>query len=170
MPIRGGQFNSSPATDDCPAGQVVVGYTLGLDVGNGLVGQLTTMCGIPSINANCELVASPGATLPTRGSQSDIPYVRQCPANQVVVGSRTRSGDLIDQLSVGCARLTLTPVGSTYQVSIGAVTWLMPVGGMGGVPSEDLCPADLVATGNLDWSDTWVNAFALHCSTPVLAP
>jgi hypothetical protein len=174
MPTRGDANAGFPADDDCPAGQAVIGYTIYPDIGNGLVGKLQTLCGTVSIMPSptaCDIVISNAATtLPLRGMQSDGPVNRRCPSDQVEVGARTRFGALIDQLSVGCARLTLVRAGSTFQVSIGAITWLTPVGGTGGTSAEDVCPAGQVATGNLIRSDTWINAFALDCSSPALVP
>jgi hypothetical protein len=170
--LRGMQTNLNPATDVCPPDQLVMGYWLDPDIGNGLVGKLSTLCGIVSIDATrCSVTVSPGATLPVHGTQtSNAPVTQLCPSNEVVVGIRARSGADIDQAAFGCAPLTLVPSGSSYQLSWGAVSWFNPVGGSGGVASEDECPVGQVAIGSYTNSSIWIEAFALVCATPELRP
>ena len=80
-------------------------------------------------------------------------------------------GGVADQLSVGCARLNLVPVGSNYEVDIGAITWLAAVGSStGGSPAEDSCPAGSIVTGDLIRADVWINGLALHCAPLALVP
>jgi hypothetical protein len=136
------------------------------------VGKLQVLCGTISIApATCEVAISAGTTLPLRGTTSDQPPVTEvCPANQMVVAIRSQSGLLLDQLAAGCAPLTLSPAGSAYQATVGPITWLMPVGGTGGSAYSDTCPANQIASGAFIRSGVWIDAIALVCSTPALAP
>jgi hypothetical protein len=62
-------------------------------------------------------------------------------------------------------------VGATYQLSLGPVTWLMPVGSStGGTAAEDDCPAGRWATGNPLRSSVWIDAYSLDCAAPTLVP
>jgi hypothetical protein len=170
-PLHGDADGGVPAVDDCPAGQVVVGYDVYEDVGNDLIGKLATRCGILSVSQpNCEIVVSDGATLPARGRQWNTQILHRCPTDQMMVGARMRTGSALDQISIGCAPLILTAQGATYQISFGSITWLPPIGGTGGMPAEELCPTGQVVTGSVTWSDVWVNAIAFDCSTPALVP
>jgi hypothetical protein len=171
--VFGGQ-GGGLTKDVCPAGQVLIGAVLfeARSPPPSVVGQMEVLCGTVSIlQTGCQPIVTPGAMLPLRGGNSDQrPVTLTCPANQVVVAIQGHSGLLLDELAFGCAPLALTKVGPTYQASIGAVTWLSPVGGKGGSPYQESCPAAKIAIGGDVHSGSWIDAFGLFCSNPILVP
>jgi hypothetical protein len=87
-----------------------------------------------------------------------------------VVAIEGRSGSLLDQLNVGCAPVGLASVASSYQLTVGAVTWLVAVGGTGGGAFSRSCPPGQVVTGSDIHAGLDVDAFGIFCSAPVLLP
>jgi hypothetical protein len=171
-PLRGGN-SGSPYSDSCPAGEVVVGFILSQNSSPpATVGEMTVICGAISIKqANCEINIGPGATLPTRGATANTPPVtQQCPPNQMVVAIQGASGSYLVRLGAGCAPLTLSRVGSTYQATVGSITWFSPEGGSGGTSFVDPCPTGQIANGAFTRSGLFMDAADLICSTPVLSP
>jgi hypothetical protein len=66
-----------------------------------------------------------------------------CPANHAVVGMEGRSGEVIDALAIKCAPLSM---GSDGRIVVGSATSTVgPVGGVGGAPWSEMCPAGKVA-------------------------
>jgi hypothetical protein len=169
----GGQ-GGKPATDMCPAGQVLIGYVVyeSASPAPSVVGKLRGLCGVVSVDsANCQVTISAGAMLPLHGAFSDMPPVTlSCPANQMVVGITGRAGANLDQIGFGCAPLLLSKVVATYQTSVGATTWLSTVGGPGGNAYQRVCPAGQVSTGADVHAGQVIDAFGLYCSAPVLVP
>jgi hypothetical protein len=88
----------------------------------------------------------------------------------VLVGVRGRSGQFMDQIAFGCAALTLSKVGTSYQATVGAVSWLAADGGTGGGAFTSPCPAGQVSPGSAIHASTVLNAFSLFCATPILLP
>jgi hypothetical protein len=164
--------NSTVYTDICPAGQVVVGYVLyeSVNPSPDSIGRIQTLCGTVAITGSpCRVAISPGATLPLRGRFSDRPPVTQrCPPDQMVVAFRGRAAAEVIGLAFGCASLVLSS--SAPQTSIGPVTWFPTVGGPSGTPFTDGCPNGDVATGSDVYSQYYIDAFGLYCSTPVITP
>jgi hypothetical protein len=158
--------------DSCPTGQVVVGYWLDPDTGNNLVGKIATRCGTLSVDTvACRITIGPGASLPTRGiASSNTPVTLLCPSDQMVVGLKSRSGSFLDQVEFGCAALNLSLVGSTYQLTVGAITWLTPLGGNGGSAAQDTCPSNQVVTGTHTEEGGLLTSIALLCSRPTPVP
>ena len=163
--------------DSCPADRAVIGYTLYPAPTFEWVFQIQTLCGTLFITrgqTDCPIAITSSVTLPLRGlSYNTQPVVQQCPSDQMVVAVRGRSGDYLDQLAFGCAPLTLTSVGLTFQPTLGAITWLPPLGGAGGSAFEDGCTAGSVATGSN--ISTWNGngdfvTFGMLCSAPVVVP
>jgi hypothetical protein len=166
--------NSTVYTDICPNGQVVVGYVLydSVNPSPESIGRIQTLCGTVAITGSpCRVTISPGATMPLRGRFSDRPPVTQrCPPDQMVVAFRGRSSGEVIQIAFGCASLTLSPGPLGPQTSIGPVTWFPPVGGPSGTPFTDGCSGGDVATGSDIYSQYYIDAFGLYCSTPVVTP
>jgi len=172
-PLRGGS-GGSQYTDACPAGQVVVGFMLVVHSTPppAILGEIQVICGTISISpTNCEVAISSGDTLPLRGSRVDQPPVTEmCPPNQMVVAIQGGSGNYLDRAGAGCAPLMISRVGQGSRATVGAITWLSVVGGMGGVAFNDPCPADQVASGAFIQSAIWVDAMNIICSAPAIAP
>jgi hypothetical protein len=171
--VHGGP-GGAPRSYLCPSGQVAIGYTLYEDTGvfGGVVAGLAAVCGKISVaQASCQLTVAPSTTFPLDGTTGSAgPFSSICPANQVVAAIQGRSGALVDQLSVGCATLTLTKVGSSYQATVGTITWIPPIGGTGGSPFTGNCPTGQVATGTDVHSGFELDALGLLCAKPVLVP
>jgi hypothetical protein len=168
-----GGLGGSPHPRLCPAGQVVIGYSMFEDKGTfDVVSGLVAVCGAVSvISGACQLAVAPGMTFPLDGTTGkNGTFTRICPANQVAVAIEGRSGALLDQLSLGCAPVALAKVGLNYQLTVGAVTWLAAVGGTGGAAYSQSCPAGQVMTGSDIHAGADIDAFGIFCSTPVLLP
>src|SRR5579859_667035 len=172
-PLRGGSGGTA-YTDACPTGQVVVGFMLVVHSSPppAILGEIQVICGTISISpANCQVTISPGDTLPLRGSDVDQPPVTEmCPPDQMVVAIQGGSGNYVDRAGAGCAPLLISRVGQAYQATVGAVTWLSVVGGLGGVAFSDPCPTDQVVSGAFIQSGLWVDALSIICSAPAIAP
>jgi hypothetical protein len=161
-------------TDTCPSGQAVVGYQGFLtapSVGLTLVGGIQAICGalVVSESPPYALTTGPGVTLPLRGTSQTSPWTQMCPSDQIVVAFDGNSGVALDQVTFLCAPWSASSgvVGAT--LSMGAQVALPPVGGDGGMPFQDSCPAGQLAIGSTLRSGQWVDAFGLVCGTPVLA-
>jgi hypothetical protein len=171
--------NGPTSTDVCPDGQALVGYALSSvtpsNFTTALVSKIDPSCGTISVVSNqsdCRIVLSPGDSLPTRGSHANgPPTVQNCPADQVVVAFKGRSGRDTDQLGFGCAPLEVIKVGTSFRISVGAVTFLGTVGGSGGSSFQDACPSGQVAIGNKTSEENgFIGSFGLVCATPTLTP
>ncbi len=172
--VRYGDIGGTYHPRLCPAGQVAIGFNVfeRANPAPAVVSGLVAICGRISISPSTCQVTIPSATnYPLDGTSGDSGTVnRRCPADTMVVTVRGRSGQFMDQIGFGCAPLTLSKVGSSYQANVGAVTSLPAVGGTGGGAYTSPCPAGQVATGSAIHADTVLNAFSLFCATPILLP
>jgi hypothetical protein len=164
-----GSLDAGTAYDDpCPEGQAVVGYAGNLSVpamGTPRHGQIQARCGAPNLSDGGPYVVTvgPGDTLPLRGDAGTIGWESSCPADEVVVGFVGRNGWLLDELSLRCAPLVVT--GPPYDVAVGKVSQVAPVGGDGGAPfPETFCAPNEIATVSRVRAGTDVAAFGLACS------
>lgn len=159
------QGNASGGTrydDDCPAGQVLVGFNGYTD---GWIFALEPVCGVPSLSGSIDVVVGAGAILPQRGSSASNMWTRTCGADQMVVGYSGRAGVLLDQLVLRCAPLEVSEAGGVFSVSVETVGDLPSVGGTGGSPFGPIdCGPGSVATGvNIRAGDS-VDALGLGCN------
>jgi hypothetical protein len=83
----------------------------------------------------------------------------------MVVGFDVRAGVFIDQLTFRCAPLTIGGGPDTYTLTLGAVTSIDPIGGMGGVIFPQInCMTGGVAVGSVLRAGTAIDAFGLACA------
>ena len=163
-----GNVNLGAAFDDpCPAGQALVGFSGVLKTNTHAA--LKGLCGVPNLNVLGDgfvIKVGAGTALPQRGGAGDTPWVRTCPADQVLVGFSGRASASIDQLTLSCAPLVVSeaPDGG-FSVGLGAATPLMAVGGAGGVAfMQTDCPMGQVGGVQRLRANTLITAFGLGCS------
>jgi hypothetical protein len=159
-------------TDNCPAEEVVIGYSGAVDTrAPASIGRIQTRCGSLSITkgASCQVTITPTAPLPTRGTTGTVAFEQLCPANQVVVEFHGQSSLVLDRVGFTCAPLTITRAGASYNLSLGATTTTTEAGGTGGSDFTEPCPTGQIARGTNTVTYTgFVNAFGIICGTPAL--
>ncbi len=142
-----------PFTDRCATGQALVGFhgvtTMRSTIS--VVGQVIGHCGALKIGTpradGYAINSTTGVLLPARGADSTgVHWTVLCPTNQFVVGLAARAGNLLDQLALQCAPMTLVATDTGWAGRTGAVMVGDAVGGTGGVPLTALCPDGQVAT------------------------
>ncbi len=158
--------------DACPDDGPVIGYRGYVDTRDpASIGRIGAICGQLSVSpSGCQIAVSTGTTLPMRGQYGDVAFTQTCPADQVVVGFRGRSGYLLDQVGFICAPLVVSTGATGFKLSIGTTTALTPAGGTGGDAFQDGCPAGQIARGSnvTIFVEGIVDAFGLMCGTPSL--
>ena len=93
------------------------------------------------------------------GGQGGEPFQRVCPRNQAVVGFRGRAGSYLDRLQIACQAFT------DSGHPIGPVTWLAPVGGIGGGPFGPLrCTANGAVQSLSGRGGFYVDSLGLQCT------
>jgi hypothetical protein len=167
--LQVGGSGGQPFTEDCPAGQVLVGYA-GAQTGQGYIGRIQATCGLVQISsATLAVTISAGATLLQHGNANGMPWTITCPADQAIVGFGGRSGAYVDQLAFRCAPLSISGQPGSYSITIGNVTALAPVGGTGGSPfPERLCAEGHVGVSHFGREGLDLDAFGILCQRPVL--
>ena len=161
---QNGSVGGGTATDDaCPPGEVVIGLR---GAAGGWITQLGVVCGaVALVDGQIIGVSVRESTeLPIRGLLSGSMFDSICPAGEVVVGVRGRSGALIDQLVLSCAPLSVVDDGVSLSLELGASSEQPPVGGSGGTAFDATeCPPGAVATiGRIRAGDS-IDAFGLTC-------
>jgi hypothetical protein len=163
----------SEFTDACQPGQVLVSFTgtwggtyMGLE---SLQGTCATIGISASAPYQVTLTAN-GSTLGPYGEVSPQTLDGPCPDGQVVVGFEGRSGDWVDQLTFHCAPLTITDMGGSYKVEVGAANPIsMPIGPDTGSPFSSIdCDAGKIAVGIVGRSGAAIDAIGLTCATPTV--
>jgi hypothetical protein len=144
------------ATDVCPSGQALVGYSgaatmiTGPDGPTAVVAQVVAHCGIIHVeslpSAGYAVGASTGVALTARGMDTATHWELRCPADQFVVGLAVRAGTALDQLASQCAPVSLVANSGIWNGQVGTPTSLGPVGGDGGKALSGACPAGQIAT------------------------
>jgi hypothetical protein len=179
--LRGGEGGVA-YLDVCPSDQALIGYVGSLqDIGTRAtpvhaVGSLQGLCGALELAADGVLRVTTVDALPERGEPdaarrlSDLE--QRCPADHVVVGVDGRAGLAIDQVAFVCARIRAAASGrdggSPFEHADGAV--LAASGGDGGSAFSERCPPGALARGHHVNAGRWIDAFALSCAWPELAP
>jgi hypothetical protein len=171
---------SEMAVDECPAGHVLTGLRGRLRAAYN--GPVQGVCRELGLLAG-PLAVTTGATieLPPHGDvlAGDTVWSRDCPDGQMIVGVDGRAGAIIDRLVFRCAPLAVTAA-APYVVSVGAVTTLEPVGGIGGaVFTPTVCAAGQVGRGLSTYFNgdpgfgldrVYLDGIALVCATPEVVP
>lgn len=161
--------------DDCPAGQVLIGFS-----GNALAAsatldavnrQVAARCGVVQI-IGTTVTIKPGAALPVRGMAGTTAWTRTCPADQVVVGFSGRSGSYVDQLVFICAPLTAASSAVGAALTPGATTTaLAAIGGNGGSAFAAIkCATGQLGAGSLVREGDFMDAFSIVCGKATIAP
>ncbi|HEY0137128.1 MAG TPA: hypothetical protein VGB85_23755, partial [Nannocystis sp.] len=152
--------------DNCPAGQVLIGFTGSLKAG--AHAAIKGVCAVPMLAVQDDafvIKTGPGAALPQRGGLGDTPWMRVCPADHVLVGFSGSAGTGVNQLTFSCAPLVVSEGVGAFTIGVGPATQLMVVGAVGGMPfMPTSCPIGQVAGAQRLRAGTVVNAFGLGCS------
>ncbi len=160
-----------PFTQSCAANEVVIGYAGTVDAPDSSMTQLRSFratCASLSVSGDTTFVVHTIAkeTLPEVGTMpGPVAKSAACAADQIVVGFRGRSGSDVDDIVFRCAPLTISGSSPNFTLSIGPVSELPPLGGLGGNPFNPIdCPAGQVAVGDEGRAAFTINAFGLLCA------
>jgi hypothetical protein len=122
------------------------------------------ICGIATvIGSGSAATASitESGKLATLGNTNGSPWVRRCPANQVLVGFEGTAAGWMGTIGFRCASMLPAADGS---FTVGPVTTLPIAGAPSGSPFPTTdCPAGQVAIGEHLRSSTWLDGFGLIC-------
>jgi hypothetical protein len=167
--VQGNVGASSPFTDDCPAGQVPIGFHAELGAS---VDGLAVVCGTVSIDPITLAVTvgdatttKSGTTLTLRGSTNATQAESRCPANTMLVAFSGNAGQLIDRVDMQCAGLTATGAFPNLSVTVDTPVAGDGFGGNGGAPfGATSCAAGEVARGLTIEAGNSVTALGLRCA------
>jgi hypothetical protein len=164
-------FGPSEFTDDCPAGQVPIGFHVEINQFGGWVDGLSIVCGTIVVDpVTLAVTIGSGTTLGLRGSTTGIEAEPRCPANTMLVAFSGNAGAFVDRVDMQCAGLTATGTLQNLSVTVDTPVAGDGFGGTGGNPfGTTSCAAGEVARGlTLQTDNTSVTALGLRCS--VVAP
>jgi hypothetical protein len=168
-------MSGTPFTQSCATNEVLIGYEGTVDAPDSSMTQLRTFratCAALSVSGDATFAVHTTAkeTLPEVGTmRGPVAKAAVCPADQIVVGFRGRSGSDIDQIVLRCAPLVISGSSPSFTLSVGPVSELSPLGGAGGNPFDSIdCPAGQVAAGDEGRAAFTLNAFGLLCAAPSL--
>jgi hypothetical protein len=136
------------------------------------IDQLGEHCGVPAVVENrssapfsYSLAISPGAMAAARGGTGGSAFDIRCPSGEIVVSLQGRSGSVVDQIAIVCARFDAvgSAPGSGFLIDeVGSrIARPATAGGTGGSPFMLDCPVGY-ATGRLNGSH---GTFVLGMST-----
>ncbi|MFO0610761.1 MAG: hypothetical protein U0324_46800 [Polyangiales bacterium] len=112
----------APTTDDCPAGEVVVGVTGHADK---TIYRMGLLCA-----PRAQVIAGNNAvttTLPERGTAVGPRFIRSCPTGMAMSAMHGRVGSSLEQMRVVCRDLGRTPPPSPSSLAtLGAVSGTSP--------------------------------------------
>jgi hypothetical protein len=149
LPSRGASAGS-PFALTCGPDELVVGFW----------GRAGTT--VDSIGLSCARLRPNGLfgvpeKRPGIGTAMTAPFALQCPKHEAFIGLRGRAGTKVDRIGVRCAR-----VRPWVEKGIrGAV--LQSVGGAGGLPFADECPAGYLLQGIVGFSNGTITAIQGLC-------
>jgi hypothetical protein len=158
-------------TLDCPAGRALVGIDGGS--GSGL-DRISPVCAAVSISTDTgtspdytyRVTTGVSSAAGTAGGTGGTAFVDRCPANELVIGIRGRSGTEVDQIWFQCGRVTVTRDASlAWVVTVTPTGTSTPRGGGGGTPFTYDCPAGRVGTGLTGRGGVRIDAVAERCSS-----
>lgn len=164
--LKGGSGGTA-YTDLCPDGQVVIGYEGHFnDTVSGnypmTVMRLATICGAPMIpDSDGPVTVTETTVLPVRGSHNALPFDRRCPTNHVVVGFGGSTIDLLTDLVVHCAAVSV----ASGEISIGSTTPLNELNVVEnlGTFAPVNCPEGQVVKGSAIRAGEAIDAFGVVC-------
>ncbi|MCA9634959.1 MAG: DUF4215 domain-containing protein [Myxococcales bacterium] len=166
-PLEGGN-GGSMFDDACPPGQALMGFDGKLD-GQNWHGNLRGLCATLSVEVVDDAFAikvEQAGYLVLRGAnnQNGQGWMRTCPVGTLVVSVSGRKGNLIDQLTFGCAKPMILEDENGYSIALGAIEYLPSIGGNGGTAfPEHQCPNGQVATRQRGRAGNDLDAFGLGC-------
>ena len=153
-------------TDDCPLGQVLVGFNYVQESPGDYLRSIQGVCGVPALGGSnpATIGFTPGVTLTVRGGAGGTVQSRRCPDGYAWTGIIGRAGGFVDQVQMLCSRVSVTGTGP-YTVSVSMMPLgANPAGGAGGAGFAPLvCPPNQVIYGLATRSSTAVDAIAIRC-------
>jgi hypothetical protein len=155
-------------TDDCPAGQVLIGFRGTIDGGIASLRSVAGVCATLSVGANSPyaITTTQAGMLPVRMSAGNTVENAMCPANQVIIGFSGRTAMYIEALIFRCAPLTITGTAPNYELEIGSATDTSPIGGenAGSTFNAINCAGGQVAVSQVPNAGSAIDNFGLRCS------
>ena len=170
-PLRGNTGGGTLATDRCPVGQALTGFSYSVDTSlDGIAVRCSILSLRPIEDGTFEVhttVPRPTALEgPPRGRLAGEPAGFNCPDGQVLTGFSGDSGFLIDALTLRCTELEVAFDGDYELVFGGSSDFDAITGGGGGGPFPQTdCPAGQLASGADIRAGDAVDAIGFRCST-----
>lgn len=169
----GNVSGGTAASDTCPAGSALVGINVRT---NSYLRQIQGICAPLTIVENTSATpytytigSGTETTLTVRGPNSGGSSTAKCPAGSFVVRVAARSGALVDQLTLGCAPLTISGSPGSFTLSRGTITDLAAVGGSGGsAQAASTCTGTQVVNKLNVRTGDGLDYVQLACATPVV--
>jgi hypothetical protein len=174
-PSSPGQYGGQSGVmhvDACPGNDVLIGYD-GSYQSNGpvLIYSLTGRCGKLNVLGGpaYQVIVTPTAILPGRGSAGATTFSARCPQDQVIVGIAGRAGSSLNAIGFQCAPLAIVAVGTEFQLQVVASRTDLPTeGGTGGMAFAASCDPGKVADGHTINAGNWLDGYGLLCARPTL--
>lgn len=169
----GNVSGGTAASDTCPAGSALVGINVRT---NAYLRQIQGICAPITVVENTSATpytytigSGTETTLTVRGPNSGGSSTAKCPAGSFVVRVAARSGALVDQLTLGCAPLTIAGSPGSFTLSRGTITDLAAVGGSGGTAqAASTCTGTQVVNKLNVRTGDGLDYVQLACATPVV--
>jgi len=169
---REGGDGGADHQDDCPQGQVLIGFKAWVEGADSNLKSLHGVCGTLSMGTSppYAITTTEAASLPLRGDLVSIAETALCPANQIVVGFQGRIQAYVDALSFNCAPLSVEGASPTYVLTVGTAMDSDLIGGQtSGTPFNAInCAAGQVAVGQRLRTGGSIDNFGLACSALTL--
>ncbi len=164
----------------CATNEVIIGYSGTVEAAGGATNWLRSfqaICGSLAVTGTTtfSVTTTQTATLTAHGVPQAVTQTRMCPTDQMVTGFTSKTGGAIDELTFGCAPLTITGTAAPFTLAVGTSAQLAQyLGGPGGAPAAAPinCPAGQIAVGDegREGGGTAgaIEAFGLLCARPTL--
>jgi hypothetical protein len=170
--LQVGSIASGTAFEDaCPAGQALIGFSGSTSdaTAKAVHTQISARCGIVQVS-NSIVTVSSGESMPSRGTSGAVPWSRECPTDQVIIGVTGNAGIALDRLGFSCAKLNISGSNAGAALTVGAARNIDPVGGTNEAAFNATCPKGEIATVARSRTNPSLSAFGFSCGFPTLGP
>jgi len=172
LELRGRGHDGEVFEDECPEGEVIIGM---VGRAGAFIDQVQVQCGVIELTSSepgsISVGLEAGTMLePPRGGEGGDEFHLSCGAGEAVVGFGGSAGFFLDRLSLSCAPVELIhhPQTGVLSVGLGSRASTGMVGGVGGWPFDQGCPAGEIATTIQGRSAGVITSFGLTCRPLVL--
>lgn len=168
--FRGNDVDGARSADECPPGQVLIGFEGWVGNGAGAVRGLWGICGTLQLRYGAGafgVSVMPGEELPLRGEEAGDHAEAYCPPGQVVAGFEGTNGDIvISGLRFHCASVEIIDDGQEFSVALGELSRSDAIGesGFGEIFPDTSCGQGSVAAVTDMQSSDRIHGFGLECA------